>query len=108
MNIIDEIENPKGTPLIYDKYKDYYVGGNVKGQWLFRFNNLGASVVKHYGSYGYENDLFELAVIHFINENNIFELDYTTEITDDVLGYLTNENVLEYLEKIKKLGDSNE
>lgn len=107
MNIIDEIVNPKGTPLIYDKYKDYYVGGNFKTQWLFRFeNDYGASVIKHFGSYGYEKDLFELAVIFFDGEN--WKLTYNTPITDDVLGYLTNEEVLDILKRIKELGDDNE
>lgn len=35
-------------------------------RYVFRFeNNYGASVVKHLGSYGYDQDLWELAVIRF-------------------------------------------
>lgn len=73
------------------------------GQWLFRFeNNYGASVIKHWGSYGYNEDKFELAVIYF-NEKGDYHLTYDTPITDDVIGYLDNEEVLKLLEKIKRL-----
>ena len=35
-------------------------------RYVFRFeNNYGASVIKHLGSYGYDQDLWELAVIRF-------------------------------------------
>ena len=99
MNLIDEFYNPKGTPLVYDDYKKYEVKPNFdKGQWCFKFENgYGASVIKHFGSYGYEKDLFELAVLH--ND----KLCYSTEITDDVLGYLTNQEILDTLERIKNL-----
>ena len=98
MSFIDEIDNPKGTPLEYEKYKDYSMDIKEKGRWRFRFpNNYGASVIKHYGSFGYQEDLFELAVLY--ND----ELTYSTPIADDVVGWLTNNEVLDYLEKIKKL-----
>lgn len=97
--------------LIYDDYKQYedlWDGkkefDNTFKRWgdsfshKFRFDNgYGASVIKHYGSYGYEEDLFELAVL---DEEG---LCYTTPITNDVIGHLTNEQVLDYLEKIKNL-----
>lgn len=54
------------------------------------------------GTYGYEEGLFELAVIKKRTETD-YNLCYTTEITNDVEGYLTNEEVIELLEKIKKL-----
>ena len=65
-------------------------------------NGYGASVIKHLGSYGYNQNLFELAVLKKVTENE-YELCYNSPITDDVIGCLTNEDVLEYLEKIKKL-----
>lgn len=101
------IDNIKlGTPLRYDKYRKYYIGSNGPGQWLFKFKNrYGASVIKHRGSYGFEEDKFELGVIYFYNplEPNKYELSYNTPITNNVIGYLTNEEVLELLERIKKL-----
>lgn len=80
------------------------------GQWRFKFkNNYGASVVKHFGSYGYEQDKFELAVLRF-EENGTDYITYNTPITDNVIGWLDNNEVLELLEKIKNLkeGASNE
>ena len=72
-------------------------------QWIFKFENgYGASVVKHFGSYGFDEDLFELGVIEF-HGYGCHNLTYDTPITDDVIGYLTNDEVLEYLEKIKNL-----
>ena len=74
-------------------------------QYIFRFNNnYGASVVKHSGSYGYEADLWELAVLEF-NGSGIWDWDltYDTEITDDVLGWLNDMVVYEVLSKINAL-----
>ena len=68
-------------------------------QYLFSFpNGYGASVLRNSFTYGGKRGLYELAVIFD------GDLCYDTEITDDVLGYLTVEDVLNTLEKIKKLG----
>ncbi len=67
-------------------------------QWRFKFENgYGASVVKFGGSYGYCKDLFELTV--FKGD----KICYDTPITSDVLGYLTNDEVLKILGQIKDL-----
>ena len=72
-------------------------------QYIFKFdNNYGASVVKNPISYGHGQDLFELAVIKFIDGYN-WKICCSTEITDDVLGYLENDDVLNLLEAIKNL-----
>lgn len=72
-------------------------------QYLFKFeNNFGASVIKHNGSYGHYNDLWELAVIRFYR-NDEWNLTYDTDITDDVIGYLSDERVQELLTEISKL-----
>lgn len=73
--------------------------------YIFRFeNNYGASVVKHNGSYGHSNDYWELAVIQFTDENNdSWELNYDTDITCDVLGWLDDEDVQNTLRRIKEL-----
>lgn len=92
-----------GTPLDYEDYKDFEIDPAIDGQWLFRFNNgYGASVIKHPGSYGYFEDLFELAVLKFRNKTD-WSLCCDTEITNDVIGYLTNKEVLDLLERIKNL-----
>ena len=78
-------------------------------QYVFRFgNNYGASVVKFWGSYGSDNDLWKLAVLKFDGPGVWdWDLNYDTEITDDVLGYLEEAEVREILEKIKGLESSN-
>lgn len=71
-------------------------------QYLFRFpNDYGASVVKHWSSYGHDRDLWELAVLVF--DDDMWDLTYDTEITDDVEGYLTDQDVLELLGRIRDL-----
>lgn len=71
-------------------------------QHLYRFpNEYGASVVRHMGSYGNDLGLWELAVIWW-NDND-WDITYRTEITDDVIGYLNEKKVEEYLGQIKDL-----
>jgi hypothetical protein len=61
-------------------------------------NGFGASIVKHKYSYGGEKGLYELAVI-----DSEGQLTYETPITDDVLGYLSEEDVERYVNEIKNL-----
>ncbi len=60
-------------------------------------NRYGASIIKSPYSYGGDQDLYELAVLY---DNMI---NYDTEITNDVLGYLTPEDVTKLLERIEAL-----
>lgn len=106
------------TDLKYKKYKEFEIIIPNKKEFdkqfkifspytfshRFKFENgYGASVIKHWGSYGFENDLFELAVLKFDKKDGTGSLCYDTEITDDVIGYLNNDEVLDLLEKIKNL-----
>ena len=77
-------------------------------QYLFRFdNNYGASVIKHSGSYGYKEDLWELAVIKFYGDGiHDWNLNYETPITDDVIGWQTDEGIRNLLQQIKELKNS--
>ncbi len=71
-------------------------------QIIHRFdNNYGASVVRHNSSYGHEKKLWELAVIRFDGDD--FIIDYDTEITNDVIGYLTQKDVDKTLQQIESL-----
>lgn len=99
--------------IIDDEIKPYLVeeidrhtempGDEFAWQWRFRFeNNYGASIVKHRGSYGFDDDLFELGILEWVDDD-IHWLCYDTSIADDVIGYLTNEQVMDYLNKIKNL-----
>lgn len=75
-------------------------------QVVHRFeNNFGASVIRHDSSYGGRYGLFELAVLTFASEANDYELTYDTEITNDVLGHLTKEDVESLLKRIEKIGE---
>ena len=77
------------------------LGGHI---WQYVFpNNFGISIIKHGCSYGHERDLFEIAVI-----DHAGNLIYTTPITDDVIGYLTEAEVLDYARKIAALSDGEE
>ena len=61
-------------------------------------NGYGASIVQHSYSYGGTAGLWELAVI-----GKDGYVCYDTEITNDVLGYLTEKEVNETLDKIAQL-----
>jgi hypothetical protein len=75
-------------------------------QAIFWFpNNFGASVVRHGFSYGHELGLLELAVLRRDAQTPRGFLCYSTEITDDVLGNLTPENVVGLLTRIMSLDD---
>jgi hypothetical protein len=76
---------------------------NVGIQAIVKFeNNYGASVIKHEYSYGGKQGLYELAVIKY-DESDNWDICYDTPITDDVLGYLTEDNVTDYLTQIEQL-----
>lgn len=60
-------------------------------------NGYGASIITGTAFYTNEDAPYELAVLY----NN--EITYDTELTDDVLGYLTEDEVNEYLLKIEAL-----
>ena len=73
-------------------------------QVVYKFDNgYGASVVCHEFSYGGDQGLKELAVLTFPDDDERYELCYNTEITDDVLGYLSDEDVADLLVKIEAL-----
>ena len=62
----------------------------------------GASVIKLPGSYGYENDLWELALLSDSNGDGNGNLEYTKLVNDDVLGNLTDNEVNKVLKFISE------
>ena len=78
--------------------------------YIFRFPNAyGASVVKTFGSTGYENDKWELAVILYEEENKrspdeyVLVYPYPIVKHECILGPLDDAQVREILQKIKEL-----
>jgi hypothetical protein len=61
-------------------------------------NGYGASIVKSEHTYGGKDGLYEIAV--FGKDGNI---TYSTTVTDDVLGYLSEQEVEKTLLDIKNL-----
>ena len=61
-------------------------------------NGYGASVVKNDFSYGGKDGLYELAVL---DKNG--DVTYNTPVTNDVEGYLGEEDVTQLLEQIQQL-----
>lgn len=89
----------------YKEFKRRHPDSNIinNEQWLFKFENgYGASVIIGTTSYGGDEGLYELAVIKWYNKED-WDIVYDTEITGDVLGWLTVENVNNLLEKIRGL-----
>lgn len=68
-------------------------------QYIYRFpNGYGASVVKFSTSEGHALDLWELAVTTWDDDGD--HLNYSTPITNDVIGNLTGATVCDILGKI--------
>lgn len=68
-------------------------------------NGYGISIVKHDGSYGREQNKWEIAVLKRGKENDVkkYDLCYDTPITDDVIGFLTGPEVMDYAKQIAAL-----
>ena len=64
-------------------------------------NGYGASIVRFPGSYGFEEGLYEMAVL-----DRAGRLTYTTPVTDDVLGHLSESAVEQHLHEIAALPEA--
>ena len=79
------------------KFQDHTLVG--RKQCIVQFpNGYGASIVQGEYTYGGKDGLYEIAV--FGKDGHI---SYSTPITDDVLGYLSEEEVEKTLTDIKNL-----
>lgn len=74
-------------------------GGYKPGvQYRFAFpNGYGASVIKTHGSYGYDRDLWEVALVN----TSTMELVYKYDFEIDVIPSCTDEEVNALLKKIQ-------
>lgn len=71
--------------------------GGIYSRTIFE-NGFGVSVIKHKYSYGGPDGLYELAIL-----DSDGEITYDTPITDDVIGYLTEEGVTQLMTEIQLL-----
>jgi len=87
----------KFEDLEFEEIKDspYQIG--VKCKMVFE-NGYGVSVVCHTHSYGSKNGLFEIAVL-----GKDGDLTYDTPVTNDVIGYLSREEVTKIMEQVQEL-----
>ena len=91
--------------MISEKFKEYIFIDEehdiFKGRMVrYRFpNGYGASVIEGEKSYG-----LELAVLEF-SDSEYGSITMSTEITDDVIGFIEDEELDEILERISRLGE---
>lgn len=87
---------------------EQYLGGEIVADHDdlgFRYkiefpdNPYGASIIKRVGSYGMENDDWELAVTY---DGHLY---YDSPITADVIGWLSEEELIDILVKIRNLNN---
>jgi len=73
---------------------------NLK-QWKLYFpNNYGLSLIQGRYTNSDENTV-EVAVLH--KYGGAWHLDYDTPLTNDVLGYVTKEQLIELISEVQKL-----
>ena len=93
------------TPSIamYDKYIKLHRLEKDSVSCVYQFENgYGASIIRGTHTYGGDLGLFELAVLKFISDDD-FMLCYDTPITEDVIGYLSLDELAPLLQQIKEL-----
>jgi hypothetical protein len=76
------------------KSKDYKDGQASRMEFD---NGYGVSVICGFGAYGNTDAPYELAIL----KNG--SLCYDTEITRDVIGYLTPDDVTKYMKQVQEL-----
>jgi len=79
------------------EFMPHAMGEGVQSKLSFD-NDYGVSVVRTSWSYGGKDGLYELAVL---DKNG--QLTYDTSVTNDVIGYLSEEEVSNTMEQVQKL-----
>ena len=80
-----------------------------KNPWMgehafYMFDNYyGVSVIRGQYTYGGKKGLYELAVIHMGPNDKESTIVYNTPVTDDVIGYLTPEEVSDIMKQVSEL-----
>lgn len=72
-------------------------------QYIFAFNNnFGLSVIKAPCTYGYDEDMWECAMLQYLENLYKYELYYCKLTNFDVLGYMSDERVNRLLRQVKE------
>lgn len=90
---------------------DYkYVDRGSMGEQMYGHfsNGYGASIVRGPYTYGGPSGEYELAVLHGGTEVGDGSLCYATSVTDDVLGWLSENEIIGKLHEIVKLPTNND
>ena len=88
------------TDLEFQPHPHYKEDG-IQARHIFP-NGYGVSVVRFPGSYGFEKDLYEVAIIKGTKDK--FEIVYDTSITDDgILGHRDEQDINNILEEVQAL-----
>lgn len=89
----------------YDPILEGFHHDECKEQLVYRFpNNYGASVVRGPNTHGGPQGLWELAVIRFYGSAFYeFEVDFTTGVTNRVIGNLAEDEIDHLLTAISAL-----
>jgi hypothetical protein len=66
-------------------------------------NHYGVSVIRGPYTYGGKEGLYELAVLYMAPGNEYSELVYDTPVTNDVVGYLTPDDVTRLMAQVEAL-----
>lgn len=90
----------KFTDLNFHKFDCPGNADAVQAKHFFP-NGYGVSVVRHPGSYGFFQGLYELAVLQ--GDEDKWELCYDTPVTSDVLGHLSEQGVEDVVLKVQSL-----
>lgn len=97
MKTFDDLKFEQRDELI----DTYFSSGNESQAVLFFKNGYGVSVL--FGKAFYSNGVnnYELAVLKGEEKNN--SICYDTNITNDVLGYLSQQEVTKVMKKVQQL-----
>jgi len=81
-------------------FEPHGIKDGIQAKHFFE-NGYGVSVVKFPGSYGFEEDLYEVAILQGTEDD--WSITYETPITDDVLGHRDDEDINIILEEVQAL-----
>ena len=99
-------------PIWYDYAEEHELFGGVQRIYRFENSSYGASVIQHNGSHGSRLGLWELAVLYngdlckvdlTLDSSKIYTSPITEDLDDDVIGWLTEDEVQNYLAQIDAL-----